>query len=119
MLNPVLIITHQTLEFKLLGIPHPSIEMPVRDRGAVRQVGVLGRSGGEGPGVGSVEIEEHDDEEVEQEGDAVEDEDVRHVGDVGFGQQGHLFFRRAHEEEARSTKELLVFTVESAMTTKI
>lgn len=76
MLNPILIIAHQPLQLKLLRIPHPPIKMPVRDRCAIRQVAVLGMSGCQRPGVRGVEVEEHGDEEVEQEGDAVEDEDV-------------------------------------------
>ena len=60
----------------------------------------------EGPGVGSVEVEEHADEEEEEEGDGVEEEDVGDVGDVGGGEEGHLFFGGAHEEEAGCVEEL-------------
>ena len=51
-------------------------------------------------------MQQHGNEEEEQEGYAVEDEDVRNVRDVGGSQQGHLFFGGAHEEEAGCVKEL-------------
>lgn len=54
----------------------------------------------QGPGVNGVEVEEHAHEEEQQEGDTVEDEDVRDVRNVRGGQQGHLLFCCAHEEEA-------------------
>lgn len=53
-----------------------------------------------------VEVEQHVDEEEEKEGDAVKDEDVGDVGDVGGGEEFHLFFRGAHEEEAGGVEEL-------------
>ena len=59
-----------------------------------------------GPGVDCVDVQEDVDEEVEEEGDAVEDEDV---GDVGYAcgrEVGHLFFCCAHEEEAGGVEEL-------------
>lgn len=61
---------------------------------------------GKGPSVGSVQVEEHADEEEEEEGDGVEEEDVGDVGDVGGGEEGHLFFGGAHEEEAGCVEEL-------------
>lgn len=51
-------------------------------------------------------MEEHVDEEKEEEGDAVEDEDVGDVGDMGVGEESHLFFRGTHEEEAGGVEEL-------------
>ena len=59
-----------------------------------------------GPSVGSVEVEEHIDEEKEQKCNTIEDEDVGDVGDVGFGEEKHLFFCGAHEKEAGGIEEL-------------
>lgn len=42
-------------------------------------------------------MQEHGDEEKEEEGDAVENEDVRNVRDVGGSEEGHLLFSSAHE----------------------
>ena len=53
-------------------------------------------------------MQEHADEEEEQEGNAVEEEDVRDVGDAGVGQEVHLFLRGAHEKEAGSIEQLCV-----------
>ena len=52
-------------------------------------------------------MEKHVDEEEEEEGNAVEDEDVGDVGDVGVGEEDHLFFCGAHEEEAGGVQELV------------
>lgn len=59
-----------------------------------------------GPGGGGVQIEEDVDEEVHEEGDGVEDEDVGDVGDVVGGEEGHLLFGGAHEEETGCVEEL-------------
>lgn len=53
-----------------------------------------------------VDVEEDVDEEVEEEGDGVEDEDVGDVGDVCVGEEFHLFFCGAHEEEAGGVEKL-------------
>ena len=52
-------------------------------------------------------MQEHADKEKEQERDAVEEEDVRDVGDVGGGKEVHLFLRGAEEEEAGCVEELV------------
>lgn len=54
-----------------------------------------------------VEMEKHADEEEEQERHAVEKKDVRDVGDIFVGEEGHLFFGCGHEDYARGVKELL------------
>ena len=51
-------------------------------------------------------MQEDDDEEEEEEGDAEEDEDVGDVGDLGGGEEGHLFFGGAHEEETGGVEKL-------------
>ena len=51
-------------------------------------------------------MQQHGDEEEEQEGYAIEDEDVGDVRDVGGGEEGHLLFGGAHEEEAGCVEEL-------------
>ena len=51
-------------------------------------------------------MEEDADEEEEEEGDGVEEEDVGDVGDVDGGEEVHLFFGGAHEEEAGCVEEL-------------
>ena len=51
-------------------------------------------------------MQEDVDEEVEEEGDAVEDEDVGDVCYVRGGEELHLFFCCAHEEEAGGVEEL-------------
>lgn len=61
-----------------------------------------------GPGVLGVDVKEDIDEEVEEKGDRVEDEDVGDVGDVGGGEEGHLFLGGAHEEEAGGVQELRI-----------
>ena len=66
--------------------------------------GVLFRN--DGPGVRGVDVKQDVDEEEEEESKAVEDEDVSDVRDVGGGHERHLFFRRAHKEEARCVKKL-------------
>ena len=116
----ILRIAHQSLELKLLCILYPA-QMPdpisishnnpilpiVLFRREDAFAGEKGRRGrGEWPrGVG-VESEQHADEKEEEEGEGVEQEDVGDVCDVGGGQEGHLFFRGAHEEEARGVEEL-------------
>ena len=52
-------------------------------------------------------MEQHADEEKEQERDAVEEENVRDVGDAGGGEEVHLFFRGAQEEETGCVEELV------------
>jgi hypothetical protein len=105
--NPVLVLAHQPLELKLLRIPHA----PRVHRMAIRQDTIsatdVTRLWLYRPGVRSVKMQEHADEEEEQEGDAVEDEDVGDVGDVGAGEEEHLFFRGTQEEEASCVEELL------------
>lgn len=59
-----------------------------------------------GPGVRRVDVQQDVDEEVQEEGDRVQDQDVRDVGDVCGGEEGHLFFCCAHEEEAGGVEEL-------------
>lgn len=51
-------------------------------------------------------MEQHGYEEKEEEGDAVEDEDVGNVRDVGGSEECHLLFSSAHKEEAGCIKEL-------------
>jgi len=52
-------------------------------------------------------MQQQADEEEEQEGDAVEDEDIGDVGYAGAGEEGHLFFSGAHEEETGCVEKLL------------
>ena len=59
------------------------------------------------PGGGSVEVQEHADKQKEQERNAVEEENVRDVGDAGGGKEVHLFLRGAQEEEAGCVEELV------------
>ena len=60
----------------------------------------------DGRGVSCVEVQQHADEEEHEEGKTVEQEDVRDVRDVMAGQEVHLFFRGAHEEQAGCVQEL-------------
>lgn len=60
----------------------------------------------DGPGMVGVELKEHADEQEEEEGNAIDDEDVGDVGDAEGGEEGHLLFCGAHEEEAGCVKEL-------------
>jgi len=105
--NPVLVLAHQPLELKLLCVPHA----PCVHRMAIRQDTISAthptRLRLHGPDVRGIEMQQHADEEEEQEGDAVEDEDVGDVGDVGAGEEEHLFFGGAQEEESGCVEELL------------
>lgn len=49
--------------------------------------------------------------EVEEEGNAVEDEDVGDMCDVGAGDERHLLFCGAHEEETCCAEELVVVSI--------
>jgi len=105
--NSLLVIAHQPLELKLLRIPYA----PRVHRMTVRQDTISATDPTRlwlyRPGVRGVEMQQHADEEEEQEGDAVEDEDVGDVGDVGAGEEEHLFFGGAQEEESGCVEELL------------
>ena len=52
----------------------------------------------------SVKVQQHADEQEEQERNAVEQEDVRDVGDAGGGKEVQLFLCGAHEQESRGVK---------------
>jgi hypothetical protein len=83
--------------------------MPINPRQPFRalDIDVLGWDlGREGSGVDGVEVQEHVDEEEDDEGEAVEDEDVGDVRDVRRGDEGHLLFVGAEEEEAGGVEEL-------------
>lgn len=60
-----------------------------------------------GPGMVGVDLEEHADKEEEEEGDAVDNEDIGNVGYAEGGEEGHLLFCGAHEKEAGCVEELL------------
>lgn len=51
-------------------------------------------------------MQEDVDEEVGEEGNAVEEEDVGDVSHVCGGEELHLLFSGAHEEVARGVEEL-------------
>ena len=47
-------------------------------------------------------MEEHVDEEEDEEGEAVENEDIGDVSDTCIGDELHLLFGSSHEEEPGS-----------------
>ena len=92
------VVGYQALEFKLLGIAHDGSDGPVWR--AIWKRGLAVGFAGLGPGVDGVEVDEHVDEEDEEEGEAVEDENVGYVCYFGVRKELHLFFGCAHEQEA-------------------
>lgn len=100
----VLVIRHQSVQLELLGIPHAS---------GVAGASVLARPstgslGSKGFGVGGSipEVDEHVGEEEREEGQAIEDKNIRDMIHAGVGDKVHLLLRGTHEEETGSVEQL-------------
>ena len=58
------------------------------------------------PYMHSIGVQEDIDEEVEEEGEGIQNEDVGNVRDMCIGKKFHLLFSSAHEKETGSVKKL-------------
>merc|ERR1712072_489643 len=111
LLATILIIRNETLKLKLLCVLRLSLGHSWRTRMAIRHRVLLIMTfawslalGGRGSVV-TVEVEKHVHKEEQQEGDAVEDENVGNMSDARITQQLHLLLRCAHEQEPTGVQQ--------------
>ena len=100
----ILVIRHQAIELKLLGVPDPR-------GGSVRAVqpdSAVGRLVACGLSIGGavVQVDKYVNKEEEEEGQAVENENVGNGIHGGLVNELHLLFGGTHEEEAGGIEKL-------------